>query len=975
MTHDRTNRALILTAFSVLIVAVVAFAQTDISLESARSAGLGGAYLAIGDDVNSIASNPAGLMRLKRTQLVGSYTRYFSGANIPTLQEGSFYFSPYNWSKFFFALGVSYFNHDIYNQQMGSLVIGRELWRHKRKARIAAAVNIDLYRVDYNDVNFSDDFDPNDPLFNNGYSKMAYGGDFSLLAEYGPVSWGLRAYNLNEPEISLRAGAEGGTLSRKVRTGLSYNIMDYVTPAIEVEVPVTSNPGVADKTSFALGAESWFVKKMIGARMGFNSMLSSDHDSRGSLFTLGLSFRSRTDWDAGIDYALQIPIDSPVEVGQTHKISFGIGMHKPTRVITDLVVVPSSVEAVPEHVTPGSEANITLKIANEGDMDAHDFPMSLYYFADGKPFVAARTTVDELLAGETKEVVLKFRPEKSGYYDLFASVNDKGDRAPAVHNKVLEYDLENNTGQTRLACFGPPVMMGKVRTSRDELEISTISKVKEETPMVPVIFFDKASSSLDKGRFDATLRTIANRLKKNPGVKIELRGYYDPTTEADGGKDLALARARKIKDYFVSLGVNPKQLIVIESGYDMAAEHVKNATPEYRSMISGENRSVQLSVRLDEDEHVCQYFYPEGNIQPSEEDYEGCLSALQILVPYLKENPDVNVVFKGVAGCGEDNCNKEAFDRAIEFRKRAQKAVPEWLGSRLLVLASEWVAEDEVARVEILLNGDALIFRPRGSATGRGSLEFSELGKMEITIDSIASAVGLDSFAVTVVEDGAKEPFAVLDAGEGAPPRSIEWGGLGNSGQPPEPGKKYLIDVYAEDRFGQSIDAKSDPISVHVKEQEERKELFIISFNFGKAEATSQYLEARVEALADKLIERAKYLGPNVRIKATVIGHTDIIGSAKANEELSLERAKKEFDRLRYGIMNILDLDSSEELDEWLKAHRVELSYAGESYNDPMTVHRWENGYWHSELIGDNALPEGRLVNRRVVLEILTIKR
>ena len=89
----------------------------------------------------------------------------------------------------------------------------------------------------------------------------------------------------------------------------------------------------------------------------------------------------------------------------------------------------------------------------------------------------------------------------------------------------------------------------------------------------------------------------------------------------------------------------------------------------------------------------------------------------------------------------------------------------------------------------------------------------------------------------------------------------------------------------------------------------------------------------------------------------------------------SIERAKKEFDRLQYGMMNILELNSIVELEAWLKDHRVELSYEGRSYKDPMAVRYWERGYWQSELVGDNSFPEGRLANRRVVLEVLTLTK
>lgn len=964
-----------LYAAVVLIMASAAYAQIGNSLESARAAGLGGAYLAIGDDVSAVASNPAGLMRMNRTQLIGSYTRFHTGANIPSLQEGSLFFSPFEWTRWFFAFGASYFNHDIYNQQIGSFVVGRELYRKRNAFRLAAAVNANIFRVDYNNINFSEDFDPNDPVFRDGFTKMNYGADFSMLAEIGRLSIGAKAYNLNEPEISLRAGAEGGTLARKVRGGLSYNILDIVTPAVEVEVPVSSAPTVSDEMSFAVGAESWFVNKMLGARAGFSSMASSDTDSKGSAVSLGLSFRSRKEWDAGIDYAIKIPIDSPTEFGQTHKVSLVIGMRQPTRVITDLAVVPNSVKAVPTYVIPGGSAKISAEIANYGDMDARNFPMCLYYFVDGKPFIANKITIDELDAGKSAEVLLDFAPTKPGRYELFASVNDHGDKAPAVNNKVLEYDLENNTGQTTLDCYGPPVFDGEIRTSKDQLEISTISRVKEEAPMVPMIFFDRASDVVKQGRFDTGLRTIADRLKKNPGTAIELRGHYDASGEVEAGARLAVARAQNVKDYFLKLGVDPKQVFVIEEGYDMAANLVQGASPEFKAKIQEENRNVDIKVRLQEQSRLCEVYHSDGHIEASDEAIASCSSALNSVISYLEQNPDVNIVFFGIPNCSSNDCFKTAYDGAVALREIMQKQVPQALASRMFVLTSSYSVPDEKAKVEMLLDGDAIIFRPRGTTAGREALEFAELDQMVITIDPIKTEVGLDSFAVFVTEEKSTEPFAILKTGKGEPPTSLEWSWFGTSGRPPDPDSKYFVEVFAKDIYGQSVSAKSKPITIKVQEQEERRELFIISFDFGKTEATSQFLEARVEALAERVIERAKFLGPNVSIKATVIGHTDVVGSPSANEELSLERAKKEFNRLQYGMMKVLNLSSIGQLDEWLKTHRVELGYEGRSFKEPMVVKFWEQGYWRSELVGDNELPEGRLVNRRVVLEVLTLTR
>ncbi len=956
------NRFSITLVLTIVLVVTGVYAQEAVILESARSAGMAGAYLAIGDDANAISSNSAGLSRLGRTQLVGSYTRFYTGKDIGSINEGSLLFSPYIWGKYFYGVGVSYFDHSIFRQQKATLVFGRELWRKRRDAKIAGGLNVNLYRVEYNSGNFSEDFDPNDPVFSGGYSKFAFGFDVNFLGEYGPLSLGLAAYNLLEPDISLRGGAESGQYPRNIRTGLSYDILGYVSPAVELEIPITSEPGVSDKLSYAFGAESWFINRMLGARAGYSS----------DFITIGVSFRTRLEWDIGFDYAIQLPLEAPGEIGQNHKVSAEIGMRKPTRVITDIIVEPQSVTAIPELVWSGDTAFVYATIKNVGDMTAKNFPVSVYYIDKGKSWVVAQTTIDKLEPGESRKISFAYAPTIKRYYELFVSANDYGDKAPAVHNKVLEYDYDNNAGTARLACFDSPVP-APPRTSRDELVISTVSRIREEVPMIPAVHFPRSSDDFNEWLYGPMLDVIAERLNKNPDVMLVLYGYYDEETESANGEDLAVKRSRAVKKYLLDHGVDPDRIRIVEEGYNMAYEREKEPLEKDRELIREENRVVELQVGLDETTALGKYYYEESELRPSREDRTDCRSAMQRVYSLLENNPELNVLFHGHSAPGEKNGATNAYIRAATFRGIAFEWIPDWLRRRVLLLSSE--GEEERPYVDVYVTGDALVFKPRGSTLSSGGVEFSELGVTEITIDTVITETRIDSFAIIIREEGSAEPFAVLQAGSGPPPRSVEWNWFGSMGQAPDPTKDYFVEVFIKDMYDQTVTSMSDPIAVTVDAQEDRKELFLINFNFGKAAATSEYLEARVEDLAANLIERAKYLGPNARIRATVVGHTDIVGTDEFNENLAWERAKKEYENLRNGMMTILELETDEELDEWLRAHKVTLMYEGRGFEEPMFVHRFEQGYWRKELIGNNEIPLGRLVNRRVVLEVLTQTR
>ncbi len=961
-----SHKKLLFSICVFFIVVSCLTAQEFLVQQSARSSGMAGAYSGIGDDANAISANSAGLIRLSRTQLVGSYTRYYTGANIPSMNEGSLFFSPYTWGKMFYGVGVSYFTHEIFGQQKATLSFGTELWRLKRKsakslnARIAAAMNGNLYRVEYNINNFSEDFDHNDPLFQNGYSKIAYSADLNVLGEIGPFSIGLGAYNILEPDISIRGGAEGGTYPRTVRVGLSYNFMNYVTPAVEIEIPVTSNETISDEMTYSFGAESWLVKRMIGVRAG----LSSD------FITAGLSLRTRGSWDIGIDYAVQMPLEAPMEIGQNHKVSFEIGMKQPIRIITDFIVDENSVETIPRLVSVGDEATVYATVSNIGDMDAKNIPVCMYYIEDGKGRVVDKVVIDKLDIGESKQVMLHFLPETRQYYDLFVAANDLGGKVPSLQKKILEYDYDNNTGTSRLACFNPPET-GTIRTSKNELIISTVSKVREEIPMIPAVHFLHNSDNISASRFGPTLDIIAARLKKNPDVRLELRGYYNSETEWELGDDIALSRANAVREELITRGVDSKQLIVVKEGYDKSSERITKVTEKDRVLIQEENRVVELGASLQGPEKIGTYYYEDFGLLPERDDRIDFKANLKKMYSVLLDNPQLHVIFHGYSAESDRDSRRYAYIRAANFRDISLEWAPDWLRNRFLVVSSD--GDEETPRVEAYVSADAIVFRPRGSTLSGETLEFTDLGTTEITIDTVVSETKIDSFAVVIREEGSETPFTVLETGKGMPPKMVEWNWFGTRGEAPDPDKNYFAEVFVSDEYGQTVTALSDPVTVKVDEQEERKELFLINFNFGKSNATSEYLEARVENLAQNLIERVKYLGPNARIKAIVVGHTDIVGTDEANRELALERAQKEYENLKSGLMTRLDLNSSEELQDWMIEHRVEISYEGRSSEEPMVISRFEEGYWLKELIGDNRRPEGRLVNRRVVLEILTI--
>ena len=114
------------------------------------------------------------------------------------------------------------------------------------------------------------------------------------------------------------------------------------------------------------------------------------------------------------------------------------------------------------------------------------------------------------------------------------------------------------------------------------------------------------------------------------------------------------------------------------------------------------------------------------------------------------------------------------------------------------------------------------------------------------------------------------------------------------------------------------------------------------------------------------------------------MGHTDILGAKSRNDQLSLERAKIQTDRIKKYLSFYLGLENQDELENWLKKHDVTLTYKGYGDSRAYIPNNYENQFISSKgpdlitkkdrpemdnslyLFGNNSLPEGRIINRRV---------
>jgi outer membrane protein OmpA-like peptidoglycan-associated protein len=104
------------------------------------------------------------------------------------------------------------------------------------------------------------------------------------------------------------------------------------------------------------------------------------------------------------------------------------------------------------------------------------------------------------------------------------------------------------------------------------------------------IKFDVAKSTI-KGESMGFINELAQWLKDNPGVKIEIGGYTDSDGDENSNLKLSQARAEAVKAMLVSLGIENTRLT--SKGYGESNPIDVNTTPEGKA----NNRRVELTKK------------------------------------------------------------------------------------------------------------------------------------------------------------------------------------------------------------------------------------------------------------------------------------------------------------------------------------------------------------------------------------------
>ncbi|HHS49680.1 MAG TPA: type IX secretion system membrane protein PorP/SprF [candidate division Zixibacteria bacterium] len=980
--------ALILVAFTAL------YARDIEDNLGARPLGMGRAFVSIADDGNAALWNPAGMSFYNERILTGMFSRLYWGIDNDAIGEGQ----------------LGYIHHFRKGGDIGinAVMLFSNIWQETRLTmsyshnignKFSLGVNARLLRneVVQNNITFTPGspappgmsiVDPrDDPFFSDGWDKIGFTGDVGIM--FRPdrnLAIGVMAANLNQPDMSFKGVGEHGQIPMTIRAGASYWIQDDILPSMDVQY-IMSEVNGGNQIHHYNGIEWWFPGKTMALRGGYNASLGGEgYDPTEASF--GFTYRNKKALDVQVDYAFVYPLSELRQTGATsHKISASLRFLPPPERLYDLALRSPNMSVYPRDAQIGEVVTVRALVENLGERPVRSYWVSFYYEHPEQGWINAAPAIrvdDRLDVGETKEVEFKWTPRERGHYQLFCSVDDDGSILPALRNFIDEIDEENNTGVVVVDVFGLP--KGTVSPIENTLEISQVTLVREEEPVVPIFFFAPGADRVNE-RFHYLQSILGARLRENPDIDIDIYGFYDP--ESDGvtmalGDRLSENRAKAVRSVFMRFEqiaadrihvMDPLTYNTSRPRAGLPIEHL----PEDVPLSMAENRRVQMVTRVKGFEDWSPTIYFDSGSDRVE---VGNLSEVRRRANDIREimerNPEIILLMEGYVSSNEVTSRNQWVQLSFDRANNVKQLLGEILGSdfvrrhdRRLFIRGNTDEYADRGKVDILLDGEGLIYRPlEGTMAAKGY----ELNQEQVNFVHITSDVeaGVDTFTVSIV-DSEGRTFRVLATGSGNIPAGAPWDWKDHDGNLISPTEEYFCKLEIRDRLGQTFTTLSDPIAVRVTQRQQQMEtLVIVEFTFDEKISESAFLESRVEYVARRFIEKA--LEPKLSLTAVVAGHTDIIGMDHRNRELSIERARKEEENLRRYLIYLLGLADNAELNAWLRTHNTTLTYRGYSDTQPYIITKWVDNTLVEEKIGENELPEGRTVNRRVVIDFIMEK-
>jgi hypothetical protein len=182
---------------------------------SARSASLGGAFVALGDDPSTVVDNPAGLSGIPTLSFLTTYDRPYG---VDAINEG-YIASVVPLSGL--SAGISWFHRGVsgaLSEDMVTLALARDLKRTSEDASLSIGATVDLARVAVSGGDAA--------------SQVTFGAAV-LLRPFAFIGLGYSIRNVTEPSFDLIEGGGDTELSRAQAVGLSYYWQQRLLATVE----------------------------------------------------------------------------------------------------------------------------------------------------------------------------------------------------------------------------------------------------------------------------------------------------------------------------------------------------------------------------------------------------------------------------------------------------------------------------------------------------------------------------------------------------------------------------------------------------------------------------------------------------------------------------------------------------------------------------------------------------------------------
>jgi len=241
-------------AFALAAPAAANFVEVE---TGARAMGMGGAFVAVADDVTALHWNPAGLSTLDRIHVFGMRTSVYG---VDDLVEDSA-IAGWGTGRRGFALGWARTGaQDLYHEDTIVLAAGAATPVDGLSAGLAVKrLSVDAPGYDYyNDPSFSADGD------------AGLAADVGCLYRRATWSAGAVVRNVGEPALQLISTTEDpDPVYAELRVGGTYLFREVMLMSAEWRVPREAPSYHEEKSSVNLGTEIWFYDAF-ALRAGMN---------------------------------------------------------------------------------------------------------------------------------------------------------------------------------------------------------------------------------------------------------------------------------------------------------------------------------------------------------------------------------------------------------------------------------------------------------------------------------------------------------------------------------------------------------------------------------------------------------------------------------------------------------------------------------------------------------------------------------